>query len=339
LLEGGGKVVHVKSSRLGAQTQVQLASGVSLASALLAAVLGCSARVHDETPLSALSPDERQALCDEVADTLPSSDEAITCPDGATVTFSEPDAGACDVRVLDTCTASAGDLRACLKAMLDDPCTAFERPPAACVPLRAAGCESSFAAPALGGQCAAAASSDIRPFEGIYELARHTHNDGACSAEGPSVVGDDAQPLFVLVNDKLASSPVGVLRSCRDRADCQNVVAEIRTASQQPLLVSVETTTPVPDLSDLFLCKAQDQGSLLGGGFSVGPRPEGDCALTRTKTTLSRAADGTLRAERRTFAWTTPDENGSCSYEGNEPPSDAQCSGLEIYEGRFLTAL
>jgi hypothetical protein len=339
LLEDGGKVVHLKSSRLGAQTQIQLGSRASLASALLATVIGCSARVHDETRLSALSPDERQALCDEIADTLPRADEAIRCADGSTVTFNEPDAGACGPKPPDTCAASAGDVRACLEAVLGDACAAFEHPPAACVPLRAAGCGPAFAAPALGGHCAAPAGSDIEPFEGIYELVRHTHNDAACSAEGPSVVGDGSQPLLVLVKGELLGSPVGALRSCRDGADCQSVIAEIRTASQQPQLVSVETTTPVRDLSDFFLCKAQGMGQLLGGGFSVGPRQEGGCALTRTKTTLSRAADGALRAERRTFAWTAPDESGNCSYDGQDPPSDAACSELEIYEGRFLTAL
>jgi hypothetical protein len=101
----------------------------------------------------------------------------------------------------------------------------------------------------------------------------------------------------------------------------------------------LDAVQPRPELSEHFLCKAAEAGSLLGGGFSVGNRAEGDCALSKTPITLARSADGSLRAERRTLAWTTPSQNDSCGYDGSQAPPGATCSELEVYEGRFLMAL
>ncbi|HKO91447.1 MAG TPA: hypothetical protein VJU61_09865, partial [Polyangiaceae bacterium] len=144
----------MKLSRLTSSTPLPLGTRTSLgiAGALLGVALGCSERLPDETRLNELSPDERQELCEEMTETLPSADEAFTCSDGSTVRFGETDV-ACSAAPRDTCAASAGDARACVEALAADPCAAFTSLPAACAPLQAAGCGASYAAPALTEQC------------------------------------------------------------------------------------------------------------------------------------------------------------------------------------------
>ncbi|HTV25854.1 MAG TPA: hypothetical protein VMG12_44460 [Polyangiaceae bacterium] len=312
--------------------------GSGLAGAWLLVALGCGGHVGDETRLTALSSDERDDLCDEIRDRVPSADEAFTCDAGYTVRFGELGASMCGGPLAETCTARVGDVRACIDALVADPCSAAAAWPSACTAFEAAGCSASSIV-GLNEQCPALAPSDVTPLEGLYELVSHTRNDASCEAEGTSVLGEDTQGLFVLVNAQVLGTPVAALQSCTDRDDCQRLVAAIREASSNPAIAAVEPGTRGPERSDLFTCTAESPASLLGGGYTVGSLREGECALSTTELVLARAADGSVRAEGRTFAWTTPAQQDECSYGGGRPPANAPCATLEVYAGRFISAL
>lgn len=309
--------------------------GIGVAGAWVLVALGCGGHVRDETRLTDLSSSEREELCDEIQDHLPAADETFSCDDGYTVSFS--DAGICGAPAAETCAASAGDVRACVDALVSDPCGAADAWPAACAPLEAAGCGSIVGA--VREECQALATSDITPVLGVYELVSHTRNDTSCEAEGASVLGNDTQGLFVVVDAQVFGVPVAALQSCEDAGDCERLVATIREASTHPTPSAVAPGMRIPERTDLFMCQAEAPGSLLGGGYSVGSAVEGQCSLTTTALVLSRAADGSLQAEGRSHAWTTPAEQDECSYGGGRPPEDVPCTTLEVYEGRFLSAL
>ncbi|MEY2933644.1 MAG: hypothetical protein RL033_4393 [Pseudomonadota bacterium] len=306
----------------------------------LAATLACGDAVGDEAQLAALTPDERRDLCEEIAEALPSAGQQLSCADGNTVSFDSPEPSSCSTSLsaeqLGGCTASAGDVRACVDALVADPCHAFDTPPPACLQLQAAGC-AAFT-PSSSERCAPLEPQQLATFEGIYELAAHTRNDVSCAASGASILARDSERLFVVVASELFGMPLAALRSCSDMADCQREIAELRESSRQPAFAPIDPSEPGPELTSLFTCGGADASSLLGRGTSAGTLPDAQCALSSIAQTLQRTSDGTLRFERTTFAWTERAHGSGC-VTGALPAANVPCSELEVIQGRFVSAL
>jgi hypothetical protein len=320
---------------------LQIRCSVTVAALLLSAVIACSEdRVADERPLSSLSSQELGTVCDELRANWPRAGQTLACQDGSTVSLAEFSSESCSGVSASSCSASVGDVRACNDASLADPCAAFAQRPDACAPLAAAGCGTveALSLP-MGDTCRTLQPSDVAPLEGVYELVRHTENTDSCAAEGASRLDSDTEQLFVLVGVDFFGTPMAAIQSCADRAGCLALAERIRQQSQNPMLQALDPAGHEPERHQLIQCRGASSGVLRAGGFSVGNDLEGNCRLTEEAIDVTRSADGVVRLEGRTAAWTKPQAPDGCSYTPGDRPADAACARLEVQEGRLLSAL
>lgn len=307
--------------------------------ALGCATLSCSAAfacgeagVEDEKVLSSLSASELGELCDEAREGWPSTDDSIECDDGSTVTFVRPPNASCGDVDFSTCPATVGDLRACTRAFMDDPCAASRQLPAACQRIEQAGCGAASASGDVDSMCPSVPAAELEALAGVYELMSHSKSEGSCAAEGGSVLMLDAERLFVVVESDFLGRPAGVLQSCSELAECRAKVAFLRGDAADP-------SRGVPELQQLLLCASETPGAVIAHEILVGSAFEGTCNVSVTETTATRSPDGTLRLESRTFTWQMPPVDEACSYVAGERPSDAACTALEVREARLMSSL
>jgi len=180
--------------------------------------------------------------------------------------------------------------------------------------------------------CPPVPAAELGALEGVYELMGHRRSAEACDMEGESVLGLDTERLFVIVQGDLLGSRMGVLQSCSELAECRAKVAFLRDQGPDP-------SRGVPELQHLLLCGSDAPSALVAREILVGSGFEGTCDVAVTETTATRAADGALRLESRTFAWQKPLIDDGCSYDHREKPADAACSALEVVEARLVSAL
>jgi hypothetical protein len=301
---------------------------------LSGALLGCEIHAPDSALLRTLSEDELHALCDDAADTLARAAYLTECSEGWTVSAIPPHEPFCrDLEVQD-CEATAGDVRACARAVSEDPCAAAARATEACAPLHAGGCVPELTAAPLLSSCSPPSRVALAAFEGIYEVVRHTANETSCDLEGSSVLERDTQGFFVVVESEFAGAPIGLLGSCTDLEDCR------ATAQRLPLPPSDASASAPRELERSLECDEAAPSALLGGPFAASPSGDPLCEAFLTFTTATRAADGSLRLEDRTFDWrTTADPNGCAYIFGRRRPDGVPCTALEVYEARFSAAL
>lgn len=313
--------------------------GLCLASAL-ALPSGCgedeaSAPVLDADRLGDLSGAQLKSLCEE-GEALQDSQGPDRCDSEPSYAVITAQVASCDESLPAPCDVTAGELRACRRAALADPCN--ERPAetaAACAPLIQRGCAEEDP-PARVADCPDLAAS-VAPFEGIYEITRHTRNDAGCDAEGASVIDADMQPFFVVVTLQLFGAPIGWLESCGDLEDCRVAAGELRQYSQR---VAASDLPEVPELSQSFVCHPVLGDALESSSVRVGGSTDSDvCSVDQTTGTLTRAEDGSLRLESQKVAWETPEQGDGCSFaSGDAVPEGTPCSGLEVYEARLVSA-
>jgi hypothetical protein len=311
--------------------------GLGLAAAL-ASGCGAEAEVPDSATLGELSPAQMQSLCDELRDWQRSASyiprNIIGSGSSANRTNLAPP---CYLESI-ACDVTAGEARACEQAQSDDGGYGGQEWIAACAPLRQRGCAAAGSAD-WADACPDLAA-DVAPFEGIYELSRHTVNDTSCDAEGASVLEADAQRLLVVVTIMLSGAPIGRMDRCDDLEHCRGVADSLRLYSERadPVTASDYAESRPRQL----VCHPTIDGALQSQYTSVSVIPEdGSCNLEQTEELITRAQDGTLRLESRTHAW-EPDEDGSCpviaSFDGPVPP-EVGCSRLRVYEARLISAL
>lgn len=311
---------------------------IGMGCALSSAVLACGGgSVGDDRRLATLSNSELGELCDELDEAWPDAEREVQCDDGSSVSFVRSPAAGCGERQLSECPATAGDVRACAAAFVDDPCGASLELPAACAALQQPGCAAS-ATPELATACTPLAAPDVAPLEGIYELVSHDISR-SCDAEGLSPADFDNDRFLVLVGADFFGAPIGSLESCDDLDDCRAAAARIRELAGDASLQPVDEAAPSPDFSRAIFCKAETAGELLSQAFSVSSPVNGSCELTQYDTTVARGADGELRLETRLFDWDEPAEDDSCGFRAGAKPATATCSWLEVHEARFVTAL
>ena len=314
----------------------------------LAAVLssGCGGEeadpVLDSAPLGELSPAQMKSLCDELRDARASQPSADCIPVevGSTYSVIVANPAPCEDLQSVACEVTAGELRACERAQRADVCSGGHEATAACAPFLQRGCASLGPVAPWTDACPDVAAA-VAPFEGIYELSRHTVNDTSCDAEGASVLETDAQRLFVVVTIMLYGAPMGRMESCEDLEHCRAVADSLRRYSQRtdPEAARSEAVSFTREL----LCHPTIEGALEAWHASTKFIPkEGRCDSEYTQEVITRAQDGTLRLEARTRAWQQRmEDDGSCPYsapDGPAPPT-VGCSRLQVYEARLVSAL
>ena len=304
--------------------------------------------VPDSASLGELSPAQMESLCDEIDDVRASArEESASCtPDevfGSGSTYAVIQANPAPGCYLESvpCDVTAGEARACERAQRADVCGGGNESTAACAPFIQRGCAATGSTPWTDA-CPDLAAA-VAPFEGIYELSRHTVNDTSCDAEGASVLETDAQRLFVVVTVMLYGAPLGRMDTCADLEDCRAVADSLRRYSERtdPL----ESSSELESRTRQLVCHPTIEGALQSQRASseATPPEDGLCDLEQTQEVFTRAQDGTLRREVRTRAWQLPPEDdGLCPFlaspEGPVPP-EAACSQLQVYEARLVSAL
>ncbi len=317
--------------------------GLGLAAALAS---GCAEDeadpVLDSVPLGELSPAQMRSLCDELGDVRARQRSASCIPSevigsGSYALIQDNPASCVELESL-ACDVTAGEVRACERALRADVCSGGNESTAACAPFIQRGCAAEGSAAWLDA-CPGLAA-DVAAFEGIYELSRHTVNDTSCDAEGASVLETDAQRLFVVVTIVLYGAPIGRMDTCDELEHCRAVADSLRRYSERtdPAVAPYEGGLR----SRQLLCHPTIEGALQAERASARIPQEGRCDLEQTQEVITHAQDGTLRLEGRTRAWQQPPENGFCPTlsgpDGPVPP-DVECSRLQVYEARLVSAL
>lgn len=297
--------------------------------------------VPDSATLGELSPAQMRSLCDESRAVQESQPSASCIPPNVTGSYTviQADPASCYLESI-ACDVTAGEVRACERAQRADACSGGNEAIGACAPFIQRGCAAEGSGSAWSDACPDLAA-DIAPFEGIYELSRHTVNETSCDAEGASVLETDAQRLFVVVTIMLDGAPIGRMDSCDDLEHCRGVADSLRRYSQRtdPASASSDTESRTRQL----VCHPTIEGALESQRASAAAIPqEGLCDLEQTQEVITRAQDGTLRLEGRTRAWQEPPEDGFCpplSRPDGPVPPEVGCSRLQVYEARFVSAL
>lgn len=297
--------------------------------------------VPDSATLGELSSAQMKSLCDESRAARASQRSASCIPPDVigSSTAMQANSAPCDLESI-ACDVTAGEVRACERAQRADVCNGGHEAIGACAPFIQRGCVAAGSGSAWTDACPDLAA-DVAPFEGIYELSRHTVNETSCDAEGASVLETNAQRLFVVVTIMLDGAPIGRMDRCDDLEHCRGVADSLRRYSQRtdPARASSDTESRMRQL----LCHPTIEGALESQHASAATIPqEGRCDLEQTQEVITRAQDGTLRLEGRTRAWQQPPEDGFCpslSRPDGPVPPDVGCSRLQVYEARLVSAL
>jgi hypothetical protein len=320
----------------GARRAARAGMGLGLAAALAS---GCGEqKVPDSAPLGELSPTQLQSLCDDIRDERANQRSASCIPievDSSAVIQANP--APCEFLQGIACDVTAGEVRACERAQFADLCGEGNEATAACAPFIQRGCASMGRIAPWADECPDLGAA-VAPFEGIYELSRHTVNDASCDAEGASALETDAQRLLVVVTISLYGDSIGRMDTCDDLEQCREVADSLRRYSRRtdPALAK--------SIRRELLCHPTIEGALASEREStVSVAEEGHCDFEQTEEVITRAPDGTLRIEARTRAWQQPIySNGSCSHSGLgelPPPPVVDCSRFDVYEARLVSPL
>jgi hypothetical protein len=286
----------------------------------------------DGDRLGDLSGSQLRSLCEEGRREIDGREPPV-CDGDEFYANVQVNLSSCDESLLAPCDVTAGELRACRRAALADPCA--ERPEdtaAACAPLFQRGCAEDPPPPRVA-ECPGLPAL-VAPFEGIYEIVRHSRNTEGCGAEGASVINADAQRFFVVVTLQLSGAPLGWLESCEDLEGCRAAARELRQYSQR--LSALQSAT---ELSVSLTCHPALAGALSSSGIGGGGTGDSNvCSVEQVTRALTRAEDGSLRLESQTATWEKPAEDGDCSFSAADiAPSGTPCSEREVYEARFAS--
>jgi hypothetical protein len=320
-----------------ARWAAQAGMGLGLAAALASGCGGDAEPPLDSAPLGELSPAQMESLCDEILDVYANRESTTCIPvevDSSAVI--RPNPAPCEFLQSIACEVTAGEVRTCERAQLADFCNGGDAATTACAPYFQRGCASRGRVAPWTDACPDLAAA-VAPFEGIYELSRHTVNDTSCDAEGASVLETDAQRLLVVVTILLYGAPIGRMETCDDLEHCREVAESLRRYSRRTDPARAEALTRE------LLCHPTIEGALESERESVDSiSNEGRCDFEQTEEVITRAPDGTLRLEARSSAWQQPIDDGSCFFSGlgePPPPPVVGCSRFQVYEARLVSTL
>ncbi len=312
-------------------------AGLASLTALSLAISCGEDGVAQGATLASLSASELRTLCEEIRTESGSVGPRQCGPESYVQLQANP--GPCDSVDAVACNATVSELRACAQAASDDLCGRNPDTNAACAPLRQRGCLPEASAP-WAADCPELGAA-VAPFEGIYEVSRHTANASACDADGNTVFSALDQPFFVVVAVELFGSPAGWIESCDSLADCRAAAEEL---SQQGERAGVAETdgARAPNLSALLVCDAALDGALASSQslFDLSD-DRAACSVELKNDTVTRAQDGALRVEQRTLTWRKAlDAAGGCAYspDADPVPEGTPCR-LDVREAAFVSAL
>jgi hypothetical protein len=181
----------------------------------------------DDVFVYALSSRQALALCDELRDAASVGDHPLLCQSGKT-RWLLPSNEACASADLSACRVTAGELRRCLASALQAPCASASSETAPLECQRVAGCYPLLptVASVEPPPCTPIAPTDLRSFEGIYEMpAGAASHAPSCAGDLPPVI-DTGASHFVLVSTDSSGTPWVILQSCDSVADCQALARE-----------------------------------------------------------------------------------------------------------------
>jgi hypothetical protein len=329
---------------LGTRTRRAARAGMGLGlAAALASACGEDEAVPvlDSATVGELSPAQLESLCDELSDAW-ENQEYASCLRREVDSYYRVEAvpGECSLSSV-ACDITAGELRACDRARRADVCGAGGEATAACAPLIQRGCSSSLPVVTPWSDACPDLAAAVAPYEGIYELSRHTLNDTSCDTEGASVLETDARRLFVVVTIIIYGNPIGRMESCDDIEHCRAVADSLRRYSQR---TDPEATQPdVTSFERELHCHTTIEGALESERDSAKTiAAEGRCSLEQTLEVITRTPDGTLRREARTRAWEQPiEDDGFCPFSQPDDPAPptVPCSRFQVYEARLVSTL
>ncbi len=259
----------------------------------------------DAQRLSSLSTGQLQALCAELDEGWPAQVELQTCDNGWTLYLDQSGLDACGTRTT-SCSASAGEWRACMQALFAGACQVPEAEPEACIALRSAeGC-SGLALP-FAFQCTPPQQEQVAAYDGVYEIISHSRSDSGCDAEGPALQPEGYWALEPITFpgqffSPLRNTPMVALQSCDGIEECQALMADILSRSEPYLWLPRGGSEP--NAPDGFRCAPDDSGALLDTVVVEALGTE--CARTTVELSLRLEPDGVARLEQRTFELRTP---------------------------------
>lgn len=165
-------------------------------------------------------------------------------------------------------------------------------------------------------------------YNGIYSLVDVTLNASSCDAEGPSILSQFTEPLFLAEDDP----PYDVkLMACADPADCRARAAAYRDFKD------------INGLEWEYSAAVPGDPLLLTIRYSSQPDQAGLCSKDTLETgSLSGDPGKTLRAEIHIVDVPAfpPDASSACTAEAASSAAAAiACSELKVFTGRFQEAL
>ena len=162
-----------------------------------------------------------------------------------------------------------------------------------------------------GGSCSTVGTSDVMPWEGVYQMLSDTKNTTSCAAEGPSILASQTQTFFFL---RAEAGIVGTdlwLLSCTDVADCQSKRTQL-DQSQASMSIG-----PPAALLLSFACKG----------------PNGSLEETVVSTGFSQT-DGTCQSPSLSVNTLTHDTSGNTRIEGAHPARRHGQAGQRVLHHR-----
>ncbi len=263
----------------------------------------------------------------------------LECDNGRTLFLDQVGLLACGSQTT-TCSATAGEWRACMRALFEEPCLAAEHEPATCVALRSAtGC-SELALPLLSS-CTPPAADYVTSFDGVYELVSHTGNDAGCDAadgaprSSPGYIALAATHFPGNPLGPLRDTPMLMLQYCVSIAACHQRMAELLRVEEPYYALGYYGPAPV-DLPDSFVCGPDESGALIYS--SVGVSFGEGCSITSQQTALRLDPDGFVRIEDQRFELPGPAPGEPCALP-LEPDANRRCISSDVLRARRVSTL
>ena len=292
----------------------------------------------DGDRLSSLSTGQLRTLCAELPSGWVEESELRVCDNGRTLYLDQDGLEACGSATT-SCSASAGQWRACMRALVDSTCQAAEHEPTACTELRyAPGCE--WLQLPLRSVCTPLSTDDVAGFDGVYSITSHTRNDLGCDGEGAAQPTGGYLALASTLYPRAASGPLPalpassmlVLQECASIEQCQQRMAELLGASVPDDALGGNSDGPF----EIFTCAPDSAGSFPGSNIDFG-LAEG-CLPARKEKALRREPDGFIRLETQTSELPSPAKGEPCVVT-LEPGTEPRCTAIEVLRAQRVAPL